>query len=143
MHKGRGVYNKKSLKIPKAKNKWSIEIGYTVQWPKEKEQKDKQWYTFHYTENQRLSNTNPLERGCSGRVGIWSGNTVHPWYYNSRAPGFTVDFLGGVRDVIYLLFSMCYFYRVFVFILCLVCPMLPVSLNCSILDCPFVLLLLL
>jgi hypothetical protein len=29
----------------------SIEEGQTIQWPKEKEQNDKQWSTKHYAEN--------------------------------------------------------------------------------------------
>ena len=36
-------------------NLW-IKEGQTIQWPKEKIQRDKQWSTKHYTE--RLSNTN-------------------------------------------------------------------------------------
>ena len=43
---------KNSLKIPKGDNqKPSIEEGHTIQWPKEKVQKDKQRSTKHYTEN--------------------------------------------------------------------------------------------
>jgi hypothetical protein len=43
---------KKSLKIPKGGNqKPSIEEGHTIQWPKEKVQKDKQRSTKHYIDN--------------------------------------------------------------------------------------------
>jgi len=38
-----------------------------MQWPQEKEQKDKQYYTKHYTENYRLSNTNGIKTGCEFR----------------------------------------------------------------------------
>ena len=48
-------------------NRWIIRIwkleGQTTQWPKEKVQKDKQQSTKHYTENERLSSTNPTNPG--------------------------------------------------------------------------------
>ena len=38
-----------------------IQEGQTTQWPKEKGQRDKQRSTKHYTENLKLSNTDPTK----------------------------------------------------------------------------------
>ena len=64
---------KKSLKIPNGGNqKLYIEEEQTIQWPKEKVQKDKQRLTKHtYKTKDRVTRT-PLKTGgelrCSGRV---------------------------------------------------------------------------
>jgi len=49
---------KNILKIPKNPQ---FEEGQTMQWPKEKRQKQKQWSTKHYTEDEKSRNTNPTK----------------------------------------------------------------------------------
>jgi hypothetical protein len=59
---------KKSLKIPKVNQKPLLEEGQTMQWPKEKGQKDKQRSIQYYTENWISSNTNPSKTGDESRA---------------------------------------------------------------------------
>ena len=59
--------------------------------------------------------------------------TVFP----SRAPGFPVGVLVGSMLLIFLLFCV-RFFALFFFVLCLVCQLLPMYLNCSFLIAPSV-----
>ena len=70
----------------KGNQKPYIEEEQTTQWPKEKEQKDKQWSTKHtYKTNDRVTRT-PLKPGgelrCSGREAVPASinNLFSPWY---------------------------------------------------------------
>ena len=49
----------------------SIEEGHTIQWPKEKGNKDKICSTKHYTENKRSSNTNPTLDFMQFLLRVW------------------------------------------------------------------------
>jgi len=63
---------KKSLKIPNGNQNPYLEEEQTIQWPKEKEQKDKQRSTNHTHKTKDRVTRTPLkiegELGCSGRV---------------------------------------------------------------------------
>ena len=68
------AYNfKKSLKRPKGNQNSYIEEEQTIQWPKEKEQKDKQRSTKHTHKTKDRVTRIPQKTGgevrCSGRVG--------------------------------------------------------------------------
>ena len=50
---------RKVLRYQRGNQKLQIEEVQTIQWPKEKGQKEKQLSTKHYTENKRLNNRIP------------------------------------------------------------------------------------
>jgi hypothetical protein len=53
---GTGLALRKVWICQRGDQKPQIEEEQTTQWPKEKRQKDKQWFTKHYTENKWSSN---------------------------------------------------------------------------------------
>ena len=52
---------RKVVRYQRGNQKLQIEEVQTIQWPKEKGQKEKQLSTKHYTENKRLNNRIPTK----------------------------------------------------------------------------------
>jgi hypothetical protein len=99
------IVERQVWRYQRVSQKWQIEEGQTIQWPIEKEQKDRQWFAKNYTENWRSSNTTPtfyynwgwtqvLRKGKQLQFHMWRLSC-----YSGYKPG-EKSWIGRFRDMI-------------------------------------------
>jgi hypothetical protein len=81
---GIGQQIRKVCRCQKGDRKSYIEEGQAMQWPSEKGQNEKQWSTKNYTENWRLSSTNPTFKNPDGILSVTTWVFSFTLYGSSR-----------------------------------------------------------